>query len=233
MIGAAPHRRHGRLQAGGARRSPPSPSRRAAGCLDRLRHRRRRRPRSRFRRALLQLRVAGADRRSPPFAAEARGPARPAARRCDWRSWPRRRTLPAAARSDRRCWCRPTRSIRGSSRCGARLLPSLGCDHSHRPKRTFVNCREQATASTTINSPSTRSRRPPWPGIRRARVLDAEPPLHPGFGQIAGLRDADPAPLRAPPGRAVARWPRRRRPPSLATPPRPGRRPIRTRSCSG
>ena len=112
---AAPNRRQRRRQTGraddpghdpvGRAHAPPRPATPA-----------RWRFRSRSRRAPPSARRNRQGRRSRRSVRPGGGPARQGAPGCGWRSAPRPRTRRGCAAADRRCFARPSRSNRGSSR---------------------------------------------------------------------------------------------------------------------
>ena len=176
---------------------------RPAGCFD---HRlRSRRPTSMPLPAerVLQRPRSGSGRRSPPSAAAAPAPARPAARRCGWRSAPRRRRRPAGASAGRWCCSRPSRWIRGCDAARRRLGRACGaiiaiCDSApssaaamqrhdqnhrqqrHRPDRagrrgrgSARSCPSRRTAASPRTQPDRLPARP-QPASRRAMAAAPE-----------------------------------------------------------
>ena len=222
--GAAPHGGQGRPQARGADDAghdplgrplrPPRPAPRA-----------RPRPRSRCRRALLERAVAGriGDHGQPGAAGagdrrQRIGPAE-AGDRLD--------PVGSGASATRASVLRPIEPVAPSTVMPARPLGRrrLARRSRQRPRAQPSQTRPANTGAANI-SPSTRSSRPPWPGIRWPLSLTPARRLSAGFEQVAGLADHRQARRRRPPRtRSRHRSASAARPPSRLAPTMPPSRP--------
>ena len=90
--------------------------------------------------------------------------------RCRWRSRPRPRRRRDGGPGRRACWCRSTRWRRGSSAGAARIAVLMPCRTMSAAGRRLVETAppgaEQGGDRHGRDQPSTRSRTPPWPGMR-------------------------------------------------------------------